>query len=438
MGKRLTSSGIEKSPKASLHRSVFCRKFRRLPRPRWNMRLFPIVSKSMDFSVHSRIAAPRASKRLFVFGGVGLLIIAVVLLAYFGTEIRANERKAPKGPSAVPVAVAQVAQEMVPVRLRTIGNVEAFATVSVKARVDGQIVEVGFKEGEEVRKGQTLFKIDPRPYEAALRQAEANALRDAAARDQARSQERRYQELLDKNFVSKEAYAQIRTNAAIAEATAGASRAALDSAKLNLEYCTIRAPIEGYAGKIQIQMGNLVRANDANPLVVVNQVHPIYVNFAVPEQRLAEVREYMASGPLTVQTLTPGSDQADATGVLIFVDNAVDPSTGTIRLRARFPNKENILWPGQFINVSVRLFEQADAIVIPSQAVQTGPEGQYVYVVGQDMVADVRKITVQRTEGESAIVAGGLAKGERVVTHGQLRLGPKMRVQIAKPAAETS
>ncbi len=393
----------------------------------------------MDFSVHSRVAAPTTSRRrLFVFGGVGLLVIAVALLAYFGTEILANERKAAKGPPAVPVSVAQVAQEMVPVRLRAIGNVEAFATVSVKARVDGQIVEVGFREGEEVRKGQTLFKIDPRPYEAALRQAEANALRDAAARDQARSQERRYQELLDKNFVSKEAYAQIRTNAATAEATAGASQAALDSAKLNLEYCTIRAPIEGYAGKIQIQMGNLVRANDANPLVVVNQVHPIYVNFAVPEQRLAEVREYMASGPLAVQALTPGSDQADATGVLIFVDNAVDPSTGTIRLRARFPNKENILWPGQFINVSVRLFEQADAIVIPSQAVQTGPEGQYVYVVGQDMVADVRKITVLRTEGESAIVAGGLAKGERVVTHGQLRLEPKMRVQIAKPAAETS
>ena len=390
----------------------------------------------MDFFQLSRTTLPTASKRLFVFGGVGLLVVAVALFAYFGTEIRANERKGSKGPPAIPVSVAQVAQEVVPFRLEAIGNVEAYSTVAVKARVDGQIVEVGFKEGEEARKGQVLFKIDPRPFEAALRQAEANALRDAAARDQARSQERRYQELLDKNFVSKEAYAQIRTNAAIAEATAKASQAALDNANLNLEYCTIRAPIEGYAGKIQIQMGNLVRANDVNSLVVINQVRPIYVNFSVPEQRLAEVREHMASRHLAVQALAPGSDHAAASGTLIFVDNAVDPSTGTIRMRARFPNKENLLWPGQFVNVSVRLFEQADAIIIPSKAVQTGPDGQYVYVVGEDMVADVRKITVERIDGERAIVASGLAKGEQVVTQGQLRLGPKTRVQIGKPAPE--
>lgn len=392
----------------------------------------------MDSSQLSRTALPNASKRLFVLGGVGLLVVAVVLFAYFGTEIRANERKAPKGSPAVPVSVAQVTQEVVPFRLQAIGNVEAFSTVAVKARVDGQIVEVGFKEGEEARKGQVLFKIDPRPFEAAMRQAEANALRDAAARDQARSQEKRYQELLEKNFVSKEAYAQIRTNAAVAEATAGASLAALDNARLNLEYGTIRAPIEGYAGKIQIQMGNLVRANDVNPLVVINQVRPIYVNFSVPEQRLAEVREHMASRQVAVEALAPGSDHAAASGTLIFVDNAVDPSTGTIRMRARFPNKENLLWPGQFVNVSVRLFEQADAITIPSRAVQTGPEGQYVYVVDRSMVVDVRRITVQRTEGERAIVASGLAKGEQVVTQGQLRLGPKTRVQIGKPAPEAS
>jgi len=391
----------------------------------------------MNSSLPSRLAG-RTPGRLFLLGGVGLLVVAAVLFAYFGTEIRANERKGPKGSPAIPVSVAQVTQEVVPFRLQAIGNVEAFSTVAVKARVDGQIVEVGFKEGEEARKGQVLFKIDPRPFEAALRQAEANALRDAAARDQARSQEKRYQELLDKNFVSKEAYAQIRTNAAVAEATAGASQAALDNAKLNLEYGTIRAPIEGYAGKIQIQMGNLVRANDVNPLVVINQVRPIYVNFSVPEQRLAEVREHMAARQVAVEALAPGSDRAAASGTLIFVDNAVDPSTGTIRMRARFPNKENLLWPGQFVNVSVRLFEQADAIVIPSQAVQTGPEGQYVYVVDRSMVVDVRRITVQRTEGERAIVASGLAKGEQVVTQGQLRLGPKTRVQIGTPAPGAS
>jgi membrane fusion protein, multidrug efflux system len=384
--------------------------------------------------MRSRLSAQDTQKRWMVFGGVGMVLVAVALFTYFGAEIRANERKAPKGPPAIPVNVEPVAQQTVPFRIQAIGNVEAYSTVAVKARVDGQIVQVGFKEGEEVRKGQLLFKIDPRPFEAALRQAEANALRDTAASEQARSQERRYQDLLEKNFVSKEAYAQIRTNATTAEATARASQAVLDNAKLNVEYCTITSPIEGYAGKIQIQLGNLVKANDVNSLVVINQVHPIYVNFSVPEQRLAEVREHMASTPLAVDALAPGSDRSAASGVLIFVDNAVDPSTGTIRLRARFPNKENALWPGQFVGVSVRLFEQPDAIVIPSTAVQTGPEGQYVYVVGDDMLANVRKIEVQRTEGDHTIVASGLAKGERVVTRGQLRLAPKTRVQISKSA----
>jgi len=384
--------------------------------------------------MQSRLAAQNTQKRWMLFGGLGMLVVAIGLLTYFGAEIRANERKVPKGPPAIPVTVEAVDQRLVPFRIQAIGNVEAYSTVAVKARVDGQIVEVGFKEGEEVRKGQLLFRIDPRPFEAALRQAEANALRDSAASEQARSQERRYQDLLDKNFVSKEAYAQIRTNATTAEATAKASQAALDNARLSVEYCTITAPIEGYAGKIQIQLGNLVKANDVNPLVVINQVHPIYVTFAVPEQRLSEVREHMAGSPLTVDALAPGSDRPSASGLLIFVDNAVDPSTGTIRLRARFANRENSLWPGQFVGVSVRLFEQPDAIVIPSTAVQTGPEGQYVYVVGQDMLADVRKIRVERTDGDHTIVASGLTKGERVVTRGQLRLGPKTRVQISKPA----
>ncbi|HZR68661.1 MAG TPA: efflux RND transporter periplasmic adaptor subunit [Burkholderiales bacterium] len=387
------------------------------------------------------VIGSRGGKRLLVAGvasAVGVVVIAAAALIYFGRELRANEPKGGRGPAAVPVSVAMVEQHTVPVRVQAIGNVEAFATVAVKARVDGQIVEVGFKEGEEVPKGRVLFKIDPRPYEAALRQAEANHLRDVAQAEQARSQEKRYQELLQKNFVSKEAYAQIRTNADTAEAVALASRAALDNARLNVEYCTIRSPIEGYAGKIQIQMGNLVKANDVNSLVTINQVHPIYVNFSLPESRLPEVRKYMAAGPLSVNALTPASDKLTAAGTLIFVDNAVDPSTGTIKLRARFQNKENALWPGQFVNVSVQLYQQKDAIIIPSQAVQTGPEGQYVYVVGEDMAVDLRKIQVQRSDGDTAIVASGLAKGERVVTQGQLRLGPKTRVQFGKPGPEAS
>ncbi len=380
----------------------------------------------------------QASRRLFAAGTVLIAIAAVGLGVYFIADGRAKEgRKAPKGPPAVTVSVAPVQQETVPIRLQAIGNVEAFQTVSVKARVDGQIVTVNFREGDPVKKAEVLFRIDPRPYEAALRQAEANALRDKAARDQARSQEKRYQELLDKNFVSKEAYAQIRTNAETAEATARASQAALENARLNLEYCTIASPLDGYVGKVLLQAGNMVRANDANALVVINQVRPIYVNFAVPEQNLPEVRKYRAAGPLAVETL-PDPGAPPIRGELIFVDNAVDPSTGTIRLRAQFENADAALWPGQFVNVTLRLYEQADAIVIPSPAVQNGPEGQYVYVVGADSIADVRKISVQRIDGERTIVASGLQKGERVVTRGQLRLGPKTRVQVGKPAAEPS
>jgi len=379
-----------------------------------------------------------SSKRLFLFGGAGLLVVAVVLLAYFGTEILAKERKTAKGSPAVPVSIAPVEQQIMPFRLQAIGNVEPYATVSLKARVDGQIVAVNFREGQPVRKGEVLFRIDARPYEAALRQAEANALRDAAARDQALSQAKRYQELLDKNFISKEAYAQIRTNAETAEATAKASQAALENARLNLEYCTIVSPLDGYVGKALLQAGNLARANDVNPLVVINQVKPIYVNFAIPEQNLPDVRKYMAAGPLTVEVILPDPAAPRVAGRLIFVDNAVDPSTGTIRLRGRFDNNDAALWPGQFVNVSLRLFEQADAIVIPSQAVQTGPDGQYVYVVDKDMVADVRKITVQRSDGDWAIVSTGLHKGEQVVTRGQLRLGPRTRVQVGKAGPEAS
>jgi multidrug efflux system membrane fusion protein len=380
------------------------------------------------------------SRRLVM---IGLLIVALAgagLGTYFVTDGGAREGKSAKakGPPAVPVTVALVQQQNMPVRLHAIGNVEPYSTVALKARVGGQILEVNFREGQPVKKNEVLFRIDPRPFEAALRQAEANALRDRAARDQARSQEKRYQELLDKNFISKEAYAQIRTNAATAEATAKASEAALENARLALEYCTVRSPLDGYVGRALLQAGNQVRADDSVALVVINQVRPIYVNFGIPEQYLPEVRKHMAGGPLAAEVQPPDAQQAAPRGTLIFIDNAVDPSTGTIRLRAQFENADVALWPGQFVNVSLRLYEQANALVIPATAVQTGPEGQYVYVVDDEMTADVRRVTVQRTEGDRAIVAKGLAKDERVVTRGQLRLGPKVRVQIAKPEPQPS
>jgi membrane fusion protein, multidrug efflux system len=371
-----------------------------------------------------------AKTRFAVAAGLVLAVLVGGLLAYLSFDSRAKEKSSgKKGGGAIPVSVTEAVQQLSAVRLQAIGNVEAFSTVAVKARVDGEIVAVNFKEGQEVRRGDVLFRIDPRPYDAALKQAEANALRDAAARDQARSQERRYQELLEKNFISKEAYAQIATNAQTAEASAKASQAALENARLNLAYCTISSPIDGVPGKVLLQVGNLVKANDVNALVVLNQVRPVYVNFAVPEQALPSLRKYMGAGPLAVEVTLSGDTKSSAEGRLIFVDNAVDPTTGTIKLRGQFDNKDSSLWPGQFVNVSVRLYDESEAILIPARSLQTGPSGQYVYVIKPDMTAELRSVTVERNEGEQAVVKG-VARGERIVTRGALRLAPGARVEI--------
>lgn len=368
--------------------------------------------------------------RYALIAGLALALVVGALLAYVSVDSRAKERKRAGADAAIPVSVASAARQSVPVQVQAIGNVEPLSSVAVKARVDGQIVAVNFKEGQEVRKGEALFRIDARPFEAALRQAEANALRDTAARDQARSQERRYKELLEKNFVSKEAYAQIATNAQTAEATAKASQAALESARINLDFCTIASPIDGFVGKVLLQAGNMVKANDVNALVVINQVRPIYVSFSVPEQQLAEIRRYLAAGPLEVTVSTSDDRHGSlAAGRLAFIDNAVDATTGTIKLRATFENRDLALWPGQFVATSLKLFDQADAIVLPAAALQTGPRGQYVFVVRPDDTAEVREVEVARAEGESAVIAKGIAAGEKVVTRGQLRLSPGVKVR---------
>jgi len=363
--------------------------------------------------------------RYAIAAGVAITLAGAALFAYFIADSRAKEKAASKGSAAVPVAIVAAVQQSMPVQLQAIGNVEPFSTIAVKARVDGQIVALNFKEGQEVRKGAVLFRIDARPFEAALKQAEANALRDAATRDQARSQESRYRELLAKNFVSKEAYAQIATNAQVAEATAKASEAALENARINLAYCTIASPIDGFVGKVLLQVGSLVKANDVGSLVVINQVRPIYVNFAVPEQQLAQIRQSMATGPLAVAVSTSdASHKPLASGRHVFIDNAVDQSTGTIKLRAEFDNRDLALWPGQFVTTILKLYDQKDAIVVPAAAVQTGPQGEYVFVFTSEATAQVRKVTVARTEGDMVVIEKGLAAGEKVVTRGQLRIVP--------------
>jgi len=374
-------------------------------------------------------------KRYAILAGLAVALAAGGLVAYFSADSRAKEKPAAKGPGAAPVAVVAALQQSIPVRLQAIGNVEAYTSVAVKSRVDGQILEVHFREGQEVKKGEVLLMIDARPFEAAMKQAQAQALRDAASRDQALSQEKRYQELLDKNFVSKDAYAQYRTNAQTAQASAKASEAMVENAKLNLDYTVIRSPIDGYVGRALLQAGNMVKANDTISLVVINQVRPVYVSFAIPEQQLATVRDLMRKGPLTVEVADPGTDKLRGTGRIAFLDNAVDQTTGTIKVRAVFDNADAALWPGQFYTVRVKLYDQENAILVPSRALQTGPNGQFVYVVKEDMTVELRKVTVTRSEGDTAILAeGGVKKGEQVVVRGALRLAPGTKVNITEGA----
>lgn len=375
----------------------------------------------------------RRNKLFAIAAALAVVAVAIGLAAQYNKESRAAVRKVPV---AVPVTVAPVVAKTVPVRLYAIGNVEPFTTVAVKARVDGQILSVHFNEGDEVRQGQLLFEIDARPFAAALQQVQANLLRDLALRDRAADQEKRYKELLQKNFISPDAYGQVKTNLDSATATIRADEAAVASAKVQLDYCSIRSPVTGYAGKIAIQRGNLVKANDTGPLVTINQVVPIYVSFSVPEQNLSDVRLHQAKGDLGVRANVPHV-ATPIEGKLIFVDNSADLSTGTIKLKATFPNKDKALWPGQFVNVALTLYEQQDAIVAPSVAVQNGPNGQYVFVLKTDQTVEMRPIQVARTEGDDTVVASGLKVGEQVVTVGQLRLAPGTRVDTSG-AAKTS
>jgi multidrug efflux system membrane fusion protein len=335
---------------------------------------------------------------------------------------RAAEKKAAKGPPPVPVVAVEVGRKTVPLRIQAIGNVEAYATVAVKARVDGQIVEAMFRDGQDVTKGQALFQLDARPFEALLKQAEAALGRDKAQLAHANQQEKRYKELLAKNFVSQDAYAQFRTNVDTAEATVRADEALVESARLQREYTTIRSPINGRTGKIMIQLGNLVKANDTNPLVVINQLSPIYLSFSVPEQYLEAIRTAMAKHKLSVSASLSDNAERKADGELSFIDNAVDMTTGTVKLRATFPNTDRLLWPGQFATATLTLGEQLDVIVVPSQAVQTGPKGPFVFVVKPDLVAEVRQVVVDRVDGEQTVISKGLEAGEKIVSSGQSRI----------------
>ena len=338
------------------------------------------------------------------------------------------------GGQAVPVVAATAVQKAIPIQIHAVGNVEAYTTVSVKSQVTGVLTQAHFKEGQDVKKGQLLFTIDPRPFEAALKQAEANLARDTAQVRNLREQVRRYAELVEKQYVSREQYDQIKTNADAAEAVVDADKAAVENARVQLSYCYIYSPVNGRVGSLLVNEGNLVRVNDGAPLVVINQLTPINVTFAIPEQHLAEIKRRMASGRLIVAAKFPSDEGRPEEGFLAFVDNAVDRTTGTIKLKAEFQNRDRRLWPGQFINVALTLTTQGEAVVVPSEAIQVGPEGQYVFVIKQDRRVEMRPITIGQTQEGEAVIAKGLTAGEQVVREGQFLLGPGSRVDIKQEA----
>ncbi len=361
----------------------------------------------------------------------GACAIAAIIAATI--VIGGCSKKEPSGmtaQSAAPVLVAKVVQKNVPNQLHEIGTVEAFSTVNVKARVEGQLIAIHFKEGDYVSKDQLLFNLDPRPFEAALHQAQAGLAKDRAQYEQAQADERRYGVLLHEQVGSQAQFDLAHATAGALRGTLGADRAAIETARLNLQYTQIHSPIDGRTGNLQVHIGDLIKADADNPMVVINQVQPIYVDFSIAEARLADVRQNMASRQLEVDVTIPGSQDPAEHGILSFVDNTVDRTTGTILLKGLFQNENHRLWPGQFVSASLTLNWIEHAILVPSQAVQNGQQGSFVFVVGSGMKVTMRPIVAGAPFEKDIIVRDGLAAGETVVTDGQLRLAPGAAVRI--------
>jgi multidrug efflux system membrane fusion protein len=369
-------------------------------------------------------------KNTRMLGSLGLSALLAVMAG-----CRAGDAESKKPPSrAVPVTVASVTERVVPVTLRASGAVEAIASVSVVSRVDGPIVKVFVKDGQEVEAGDPLVQIDPEPLRIQVRVAEANLARDRAVLADANAKEQRGRALLEQHYISSDEYQQLKSTMDSAGATVKADEAALDSAHLQLGYSTVRAPMGGKIGHIALQPGNLVRAAAPEPLTTLNALDTVDVSFAVPEQNLAMIRRALDAKSTTVTIAAATTQTHDLTGEVSFVDNAIDRTSGTIRLRARFDNRERLLWPGQFIAVSLALGTTEPAIVIPAVAIAEGPDGPYVFVVKNDSAVEQRQVKVFRVAGDDALVSG-VKPGERVVVDGQSRLSSGAQVRIREQAA---
>jgi multidrug efflux system membrane fusion protein len=374
-----------------------------------------------------------------------LLAALLVLLLAGGYYFRgfffegAPETRVARPPAGQSVVADVVVEMDAPIEVNAIGTVQPIAAVMVKSRIDGEITQVHFEEGQEVKEGDLLFSLDDRAARAQLRQSEANLERDRAQLQRFHQEVARQTGLARSGVASAQKLEDTMTSEAVFEATVRASEAAVETARVILNYTTIRAPITGRTGSVVFKRGNIVKAVDTAqvvlPLVVITQLRPIYVTFTIPERHLADLRAAQASGRLPVTVTVPDKPQSPATGTLTFIDNQVDAATGTISLKATFANDDTRLWPGQFVNVTLRLGTQANAVAAPSVGIQIGQNGPYVFLIRDDSTAELRLVRVDRTVGNKTVIAEGLAAGDRIVVDGQLRLGNGMRVNVQRTEA---
>ena len=366
----------------------------------------------------------------------GLRLCHAVTIAFLLATLGGCSREsgAKRTPPPVPVLAAQTVEKDVPVQLRAIGNVMPFAKVTIRSQITGQLQEVHFKEGQELHKGDLLFTIDPRPPQAALDQARANLARDEAQLENARIAFERVRQLFESRFASQEVFDNARATMDALQGTVLADRAAITNAALNLEFTTLRSPADGVAGAQLVYAGNIIKSPD-DEMVVINQIHPVYVSFAVPEQHLPDIRRAMRGQPLKVVVTFNDLNGPAPQGEVTFVDNTVDTTTGTIPLKATFANTDSVLWPGQFVQVDMTLKEIPRAVVVPGQAIQTGQNGDYVFVVQPDQTVEMRPVKSGESFNGETVIASGLKAGETVVTDGQLNLVPGRTVAIKTPGA---
>jgi len=363
---------------------------------------------------------------------IPILLTSLALALFSGACTTQTAQTAPS--LAAPVTVAKAVQKTVPIQLTAIGAGNAYSTVSIESQVNAKLLEVHFTQGQFVKKGDLLFTLDARPFQASLAQAQGTLDRDKAQLELDKVQATRYSKLFAAGVTPKEQFDQVQATSDAQAQAVRSDEAAVESARLQLQYCKITSPLDGVTGALQVYPGNLVKQNDLPVLVVINQVSPIFVDFSIPEQYLGVVKKYMAGGRLQVEA-TPYGDTKPEVGFLSFINNAVDANTGTIKLKANFANSDHRLWPGQFSTTSLRLADEENAIVVPSQAVQQGQQGDFVYVVTSEMTAETRPVKIARTIGGESVVAQGVKAGETVVTDGQLRLLPGIKVQIKNSGA---